>query len=392
MYPIPAVLIHCSDHTSSVVRAVLLDNAVAVTDSFKQVEDVLTRWPTPPPGHRMFLIRIQGLRAVEMTRKLSDQFPGWPILALIDGDPDPAGLYQLSRAGAAQLVPFPFTTDDFQLALDRILCQFGLRAAPSRLVTVTGASPGAGATFLSVNLAAELADGYAVDTILTELEYGVGRLAGQLDLSPPLCTRDLLARPQPLTTAHVQTGLVTLSNQLRVLVGPYRSVEAEPPPPGRSAELLRSLKRLASITIVDVPVSFTEPFFEYLALADRILLVSRADVPSIQSLKLVRELLTNRGLLEPQLILNGYIGETSAIRPERVAELLNISTPIVVRADSTAARRCADTGTTLRATTPRSPVRQDIASIAGNLVREFGLASDPYREPVPRSWLGRLFE
>lgn len=391
MYPIPAVLINSSDHPTCNVRTALLDHAVSISDTLRQIDDALNRWPTPPPGRRLFVVRIQGLKSVELTGKLSDHFPGWPILALVDGEPDATGLYHVSRAGAAQIVPFPFKMEDIQGALDRILTQFGLRLAPSRVVAITGAASGVGATFLSVNLAAELAEGLGIDTVLTELEFGVGRLAGHLDLSPPTSTRDLLSQPEPLTVARVQTGLVQAGDRFRVLVGPYRLAEPYQPAVGRTAELLRALRRLATITIVDVPAGLNETYFESLTLADRILLVGRADVPSVQALKLVRELLTGRGFPEPHLVLNAYDEEESAVHPDRVSEILQVGKPTVVHSDPAAARRCADTGTTLRRTVPGSQARADIARIATTIAHDFGIPIELVQNIPKRSLIRRLF-
>ena len=372
MYPIPAVLVNCIDTRSPDVRAVLANHAVTITDDFAAADDVQKKWPTPPSDRRMFVVHIQGLKAVANTAKLADGFPGWPILALVNGSPDAAGLYQVSRAGAAQILPYPFEHDDLQQALDRIVTQFGLRSAPARVIAVSSAAPGSGATVLAVNIAAEASRTFEIPTVLTELEFGVGRLAGYLNLTPAISNREILVATDPPLVSAVQDALTPAGPRLQVLSGPFRMVSPFQPAPGRVAHLIGVLRRLSPLTVVDLPATFDATYFEAATLADRVVLIGRQDVPTIQAMRLVRDSLNGRGLPDPMLVLNSFDSELEAFSPTKVGEVLRSPAPRTVRQDAASVRNAGDSGKPLLEIAPRSATRTDILRLTTDLLNDLG--------------------
>ena len=220
MYPLPAVLVGCSDPENESVRSALAENAVAVAAEFPTIDALFARWTSPPDAARRLVVaKVRSLDDVNQLGRMEGCFPGWPVLALVEGECDPDGLFQVSRAGAAQLVPFPFRREDFEAALDRLLVQFGLRATPCRVVAVSGVVEGCGATSVAVGLATELAAVGEVPCVLTELTFGLGRLAGLLNLTPTVTTRDLLHGPDEPNLGSVQAALVRAGDHLAVLSG-----------------------------------------------------------------------------------------------------------------------------------------------------------------------------
>jgi pilus assembly protein CpaE len=334
-------------------------------------------WHAPAPDRRLILIRVQGLKQVAATAKLADAFPGWPIIALVDGSPDVTGLYAVSRAGAAQLLPYPPSVEDLALALDRVAVQFALRPNPSRLVVVTGAVPGCGATTLAMNLAAEFAGMFELQTALVELEPVLGRLPGYLNVAPTVSVRDLLARPDPPRVADLQAAFVPVGDRLRVLAGPYQRLDPLEAPSCRVSHLLATVRRLVTVTVVDLPATFDPVFFEALSVADQIILVGRQDVPTIHAMKLVRDAVISHQAPEPILVLNNYDPDLVTFAPYRVADVLGSPTPRTVAADPAAARKAADAGKPLSTVAPRSPMVTDIRWLAAWVLKAFGF---PTRE------------
>lgn len=394
MYPLPAVLVKCSDSALGAVRAALVENAVVIGREFASMDDLLAHWPSPPDAtHRLLIVRLGSLADVKQLAHLESEFAGWPVLALVEGDCDTAGLFQISRAGASQILPLPFLREDFDKALDRLLLQFGLRESPCRVIAISGVTEGCGATSLAVSLAAELAAAGQVPCVLTELSLGIGRLASHLNLKPGVTTRDLLASPVEPTLGSVQAALVPAGAHLSVLAGQCLTLEPFSPPPGRIAHLFRTLRQLASFVVVDMPYTFDPHCFEALIDADRVLLVARQDVPAIESAKLLKQAIGERGIAPPDLILNQYDADRSEFGRAKLGELLRIGTVFSVAADATGFRVAANAGRPLRDVVPTSPAVADVRAIALAILHAAGLPAHVPRQTVwdrARTFLTRL--
>jgi pilus assembly protein CpaE len=305
--------------------------------------------------------------------RLDSCFPGWPLLAVVEGDVDSSGLFQVSRAGASQIVPFPFERVDFDAALDRLLLQFGLRESPCRMIAISGVIEGCGATSVSLNLAAELAAIGEVPVILTEMSFGIGRLASQLNLTTAVTTRDLLADTVEPSLGTVKASLVKVNEYLSVLAGQSRTLEPFSPPAGRLPRLFRMLRQMSSFVIVDMPYTFDPHYFETLMSADRILLVARQDVPSVQAAKLIKAALTERGISEVGLVLNHYDEDLPAFTTSAIGELLRIDPVISVASDISGHHASANEGRPLREVVPMSASVADLRSIAAGILEKAGI-------------------
>jgi len=257
MYPLPAVIVNNSETPLEPLRAALLDNAVALVGEHKSTDVMLSQWPSPPDAtKRMLVVRLRSLEDVTQMSRLEACFPGWPLLAIVEGDVDASGLLQVSRAGAAQIVLYPFTRPDFDAALDRLLLQFGLRQSACKVVAISSVMEGSGATSLAINLAAELAAIGEVPVVLTELSMGIGRLASRLNLSPITTVRDLVSDTTEPNTDTVQASLVHVNKYLSVLAEQTHSLEQYIPKLDRLQRLGRILRQVSSFIVVDLPNTF----------------------------------------------------------------------------------------------------------------------------------------
>jgi pilus assembly protein CpaE len=374
MYPLPAVIVNLTEPGIEPIRAALSDNAVQISSEFPTVDALLAKWSSPPDAtRRMLVIRLRSLEDVQRMERLEACFPGWPLLALVEGDCDASGLFQVSRAGASQILPLPFQKTDFDTALDRLLIQFALRETPCRVIAISGVVEGCGATSLSVNLAAELAAISEVPCLLTEMSFGIGRLSTALNLTPTVTTRDLLASPNDLHLGAVKSALVRGGEHLSVLAGQSRTLEPFTPPPGRLAQLFRLTRQLASFVIVDMPYTFDPQYFETMASADMVYLVARQDVPAIQAAKLIKQTLVERGTPVPGLVLNHFDPQHSAFSCEAMSELLQIKDVFPVSDDPVGYHAASDAGRPLRQVVPSSSTVAQIRNIALSVVQTTGI-------------------
>ncbi len=395
MYPLPAVLVNCGGPPGVPVRTALVEYGVTIEAEFPRVEDVFKRWPARPLGPpRLVVFRLQGAVHLAAAARLSGTFPGWPLMALVEGDCDASALYAVSRAGAAQLLPCPFAADDMTLALDRLPVQFSLHTSPSHVLAVVGAVAGVGVTTVGVALAAELvACGKTV--VLTEVGSGVGRLADYLDVTPEVTTHDLLAAALP-TVATVQAALVAAAAGLRVLAGPYKAIPAAPAAAGVEP-LFQRLRRLADVVVAVLAGPHDPLTMEAAAVADRVLLVGRQDVPAVHAMQLVRQAVLARGLRPPLLLLNGFDPGRQDFGPAAVEKAVGAGPVRTVAVDLAAVRSAVDSARPLTAAAPDGPAANDLRRLARDVLHELGLAAPPPPPPrtpltpPARGLLGRLF-
>lgn len=376
MYPLPAVLIHNSDSSLEALRLALIENVVDVVSEFKDFEAFRSQWPAIPDlTKRMLVVRLRSLDDVNQMARLESSFPGWPLLAIVEGDVDAVGLYQVSRAGASQIVPYPFERKDFDAALDRLLLQFGLRESPCRVIAVTGVSEGSGTTSVSINLAAELAALGEVPVILTELSMGMGRLASVLSLSPITTMRDLLKDPAEPNIGSVNTALVHSDQYLSVLAEQTQSIEPFFPTLERLENLRRVLQQISTFLIIDLPNTFNPFFFEALSAAEHIFLVGRQDVPSMQFAKLIRTSLVEKGISTMSFIVNQFDNDLNAFSTTAISDLLQIKPVYSVASDISGFRAATNEGRLLRDVVPMSPAVMDVRSIAVTILEQAGIAA-----------------
>jgi len=374
MYPLPAVLVNFSESNSESIHAAMVENAVSIVKEFPTIESLLDHWSSPPDTtRRMLVVKLHSLEDVQQMGRLDTCFPGWPLLAVVEGDYDAAGLLQVSRAGAAQILPMPFKKDDLDAALDRLLLQFGLRQTPCRVIAISGVVEGCGATSVAVSLAAELAAIGEVPCVLTEMSFGMGRLAVHLNLAPTVTTRELLAPPTEPNLGTVKAALVRAGNHLSVLAGQSRTLEPFSVPPGRLARLFRMLRQMSSFVIVDMPYTFDPHYFETLAAADRVLLVARQDVPAIQAAKLIKHTLIERGISPPGLVLNQYDSHRASFTCDAISKLLQVDQVFPIATDSTGHQAAVNAGRPLREVVPSSHAVTDVRAIATSILEAAGI-------------------
>jgi DNA-binding response OmpR family regulator len=161
------------------------------------------------------------------------------------------------QAGADEYVTKPITAPEL-LARIQALLQTSRRwaqtepARKQRTIGVIGAKGGVGATTLTLNIAAALAQDKK-DVIAVELSSRLGGFALQLKQQPSQNLAILLAQEARLMTPKaISDRLLSLPLQLRVLCGPQSPADFADISAGHAEAILNGLSNAGEYVIVDI--------------------------------------------------------------------------------------------------------------------------------------------
>lgn len=365
MYPFPILLLGPSDGSGELATA-LADQGATIEGRFADLHGLRTLWKPADDKPRLFVLRMQGDEDIKILHELNETFPGFPLVALIEGTCDSSTMFRVSRAGAAQLISFPVQPDDVAAALNAVLRQFGGVRRVGSLIAVAAVPEGRDGAAFTVNLAHEIAHGGA-DCILAEPSSRLGRLLTYLDVSRA-DAESSDGRPPPRTLTALQQSLVPVRGRLRVLPA-RRGISTKPVESALLGRLTDLLRQATEAVVLDVPQTYDEPFFETLCRSEHVLLVTEQTVPALNAAKEINGALAAWhpiGIV--RIVLNHFDPNLEGFGPDRVRELLNVEEVWTVARDGAAWAGAVNTGQSLRTHSPHSLALADIERIARRLL------------------------
>jgi Flp pilus assembly CpaE family ATPase len=177
---------------------------------------------------------------------------GQPILVLLtEAQTDRDDLIRVMRAGVDQAVLLPLEPADFHAALESLAWQFGQASGRSPLVAVVGVTPGSGVSTIAVNLAQVIAQ-RGRDCVLVEATTRLGKLAGQLGVTPRFTTRELAMAGHRLDAHMVEQALVPVTDHLRLLAAPPEELRVLNPGTEIIRKFLIFLHQLGGVGVLEM--------------------------------------------------------------------------------------------------------------------------------------------
>ena len=216
---------------------------------------------------------------------------------------DTAVLTQALRSGVREVV----AVDDLAAVSEacsrsRDLSR-NLRGAPSdvrpeaggQVVTVFAAKGGCGKTTMSTNLAAAAAVGGHRKVCLLDLDLAFGDVAIAMQLFPARTIADAVGLTSVLDESAVRSIVTPYSPNLDTIVAPIEPGIAESVPAVVVTELIRVLRTMYDLIVIDTPPAFTDHVLAAFDGSDLYVLLATLDVPAVKNLKLTLETLTLLG-------------------------------------------------------------------------------------------------
>ena len=326
---------------------------------------------------RLLIFHWRSPADTPILKRLITTFSGWPLLALLDQPEDPLDLLCVNRAGASQVVLLPWDSGDLQDALKQSVRQYMGNSQERHVIAISGASGGAGTTMVAINTAAEIAGQLGRETILAEFNLRMGALVSYLDAKPRFTLPDLIRQIDRVDDYLVKKTLVSVADRLRILAGPSEVHSSLAVDPRDLLHIVDCLKMLSEVVVLDLPCTFQEVEFEVLSSADQIVLVGLQNVPSVRSLKVLRETLSaDHVAMSLWIVINRYNPNLTGFRAEEIKQLLDVPRVLTIADDLAAVNRSINQARTLRQVASNSVVLADIGALIFELLGEYPIKPD----------------
>lgn len=365
MYQLPIYLVECPERLQHDLGCVALNLGTSFAAAFESTRatiEALRATPPNPHAPPVLLFPATDQTALANLKLLRRAHPAVPVVALASSDM----LVAAMRAGASQVVTLPLQPDDCESALRTVAEGYTAGTRNGKIITVTGATGGAGATTLAINLAVELGE-LGPSVILSEPTAQVGKLAVHLDAQPTYTISDVLKLEQ-FDPDLISQAMIPLGERVRILAADSANLPSGAPPANAVFGLVEHFRDMADFSILDLPCTYDDTFFGILASADIVVLVAEQRIPSIRTLQMLMDFLkkVEHGTREVHLVINRYDAGLTGFGTERLKQVLRVDDLDTVVLDTKAVTAAVNAGRTLRAG-GRSPALDDITRLARKL-------------------------
>jgi pilus assembly protein CpaE len=363
MYALPVVLLGIEEDLVPSLRTELWNAAATVESEFQSAYmavDCLRHYKNQP---RLVIVQAGPDIQPDALQRLATALKGWPILALLSSN-DGGEFLRFNRAGAVQVLALPLDSSDFQQALAVIGSQFDRGMLDRQVIAVTSATGGSGATTIAANFAYEIAEQVGRTTILAELTQQMGSLASMFDLQPRVTLPHLIREIHRVDDYLVEKTLVRFTDNLKILAGPDKLNSMTSAEPEEFVKIVECLRKLADVTVLDMPGTFDDVEFQVLRTCEKVVVVGMQSVQSLKSLRLFCESLPEERLVHSLwIVLNRYNPRMKGFTCDEIKEMLGVARVVTVAADVPAVNLSASRCRPLREVSPGSGILRDLDAL-----------------------------
>jgi pilus assembly protein CpaE len=371
--------------TEQILREVLLgaapDRAEVRRGDLVSATRLLSHTPTPA----VLVVDIAGieqpLAALDDLARVCEP----DVKVLVIGDREDVDFYRdLTRTlGVTEYLPKPLTRE---LVAEHFLPEVTDRTpnAPSqrggRVVMVTGARGGVGASTIAANLAVHLAADSRRHVALVDLDLHRGSLSLLLGTQPSAGLRTALEAPEAIDHLFLDRISQPHGDRLRLFAAEEPLAAALTPKPGAVARLLTMLRERFNQVVVDAPSGAAPMLQAVLEHTHQRVLVMAPDLPNVRDLLRFHALPAAPVQTGRALIVANQCGRPGALSGKALEKALGFAPDIAVPHLPRQVSSAATLG--VPAIDRARPFREAIRALADEIVP--GRASPPRRGLLAR--------
>jgi pilus assembly protein CpaE len=299
-------------------------------------------------------------------------------------------ILQAMQAGVTEFVSKPIDTNHLADALERVLRKTGRKAErratkPGELFMVFSAKGGTGSTTVAANLATELHRLSRKRTLLVDLDLELGESALIMGVEPKFSVVDLMRNFHRVDSRLLASYIERHETGVEILSAPYQPADYEAVSADRVKQVLQFLKQHFDYIVVDSPKTFTPATMGAFEEADRVYLVTTADIPSLRNLTRSIQLVRSFGRKKPddwlRLLVNRF-DPNQVVTTAEIEKTLDMEVFWTLRNDYKAVMNSINTGRPV-VSDAKSAFAKDIRALASKL-------TDTQIDTSGRSWLGGI--
>jgi pilus assembly protein CpaE len=254
-------------------------------------------------------INMPGIDGITASEAITQQVPLTQIVMMsVQGEAD--YLRRSMLAGAREFLIKPFSSDELITSIRRVyeLGASRRQAMPTptgptpprpdkerpqeelgKVIAIFSSKGGTGCSTVAVNLAIALRQSQNAQVALVDGSLQFGDVAVLLNLQATRTIADLAPHVDELDQDMLNNVLVPHASGIKALLAPPRPEMADLVAPGVMNAILGKLRHLYNYIVVDTWSSLHDITLTILDAADRIILVTTPDIPSIYNTKLFFE-------------------------------------------------------------------------------------------------------
>ena len=234
--------------------------------------------------------------ALDLAAEIQDRSLGVSVI-LVASKVTTALLKKAIRSGIRDVLPASCAAKQFRdavaraegLASERLGVAAGStsngRVTAARVITVFSAKGGSGKSVLASNLAMLVGRRSRSRVALVDLDLESGDLAIMFRADPRRTMFDVAQNIQRLDAEALTSYMTPLGNGVDLLAAPLEPGLAEKITPDAVRAILRMLREIYPVIVVDGPSFFTEQVLAALDESDEVALIATLDVPSVKNMK-----------------------------------------------------------------------------------------------------------
>lgn len=282
-------------------------------------------------------------------------------------------LLEAMRAGISEYLPKPPGREALYAALERVTRKLavgpGEARRPGELIAVFSPKGGTGCTTVATNLAVHLHRLTGKRTLLVDLDLELGEVAVFLGVQPRFSFMDMIRNFHRMDAELLASYIERDETGVHLLSSPPVPEAAEAAHGDAIRRILHFLKQHYDYVVVDTSKSFSAPTRAAFEQAERVLLLTTVDLPSLRNLKRCMPLLdriTGAGSDRVRLVVNRY-DPADTITLDEVKETLGIPVYRTLANDYEKVSRSINTGRPAVIDGGKSPFTRDLAGLGAEI-------------------------
>jgi len=279
---------------------------------------------------------------------------------------------QLIRIGVSDVLAQPIAAEELVAALSDSLSRQQrqrVETAQGKISTFLNTRGGAGASFIALNVAYQLATEFRQKTVLVDMDIQYGTVAIDLDIRSEGTILEALRNPERVDPVFLDALTVTHPSGLNVLPSPGDLSPSEDITSQAVTRMLGSLAENHDQVVVSLPTYFNEGVEQTLRLANPVFLVTQDTMAMLRNLKLMLQRLPLRGVPSShlQVIQNRVNNAVKDISSREMGDILGNTPSYRVRSDYKLAAHAANEGKAATEINARAGLVKDLLEISAAL-------------------------